>query len=48
MRECNGDDFSAGAVQAWFNLNGIQPEPWEVQAVCGVWRVLVRVRSDEA
>jgi len=47
MRECNGDDFSAVQVQAWFNLNGITPEPWEVQAVMGVWRELVKSMSQD-
>ena len=48
MREMNGDEFSAMQVQSWFSLNGITPEPWEVQAVMRVQRELVRSRSETA
>lgn len=48
MRECNGEDFSAVQVQAWFTLNGISPEPWEVQAIMGIWRELLKSRNEAA
>lgn len=40
MREMNGENMDAVNIKSWFDLMGLSPHPWEVQAVSGITRKL--------
>ena len=44
IREMSGDDLTPVNYKAWFDLMDIKPAAWEVRAVAGITRMMMKSR----